>query len=210
MFILDQSGSMTGLEADTAGGFNSMLEKQRREIGDAVVSTVLFNANFNVLHDRIPITEIEDLKEEDYVPNGPTSLLDAVGRAIAHIENVHGELPEEERPAYTMVIITTDGEENSSREYGWDELRGMIERLQKRDRKEGRWFFLFLGANIDAFEAARRLGIPPECSVNCRADPTGILVNFHSISCAVSMVRSGEVFSSAWKTSIEVDFETRG
>ena len=146
VFILDRSGSMAGLEEDTIGGFNAMIEKQKGEHGEAYVSTVLFDNYTDVIHDRVDIQNIEPMTRKEYYVRGCTALLDAVGKAIHHIGNVHKYAREEDRPEKTLFVITTDGMENASREYTYDRLKGMIERQQE---KYG-WEFLFLGANIDA------------------------------------------------------------
>lgn len=206
VFILDKSGSMSGLEADTMGGFNSMLKKQRKEVGEAVVSTLLFDTKFDVLHNRVPIEDVPDLVDEDYVPGGATALLDAVGRAITHIEKVHRKLPDDQKPEHTMFVITTDGEENSSTEYQLGEIRRMIERLQEADN----WVFLFLGANIDAIQTAGDLGISADRSANFCADSKGTAENFAGISCAMSMVRGAAPLNESWKDKIDADFGRRG
>lgn len=157
VFILDRSGSMAGLEKDTIGGFNAMMEKQKKEPGEALISTVLFDNNTQVIHDRVPLERMEPLTEKEYFVWGSTALLDAVGGAIHHIGNVHKYAREEDRPEKTLFVITTDGMENASRVYSYDRVRAMIQRQQE---KYG-WEFLFLGANIDAAEEAGRFGIRP-------------------------------------------------
>lgn len=155
VFILDRSGSMAGLEDDTIGGFNAMIEKQKREPGEALVSTVLFDNDCEVIHDRIAVQKIVPLTRNEYYVRGCTALLDAVGGAIHHIGNVHKYAREEDRPEKTLFVITTDGMENASRKYSYDRLKAMIERQKG---KYG-WEFLFLGANIDAAKEAARFGI---------------------------------------------------
>ena len=154
VFILDRSGSMSGLEKDTIGGFNSMLEKQRKEPGDAVVSTVLFDNETEVIHDRVVIADVPNLTDKEYFVRGCTALLDAVGGAIQHIGNVHKYARKEDVPEKTLFIITTDGMENASHHYTYDKVRNMIERQKERYG----WEFLFLGANIDAAAEAKRFG----------------------------------------------------
>ncbi len=204
VFILDRSGSMSGLEADTIGGFNSMLEKQRKQEGDALVSTVLFDSTCEVLHDRVDIKKIEKLTEKDYYVRGCTALLDAVGGAIHHIANVHKYIREEDVPEHTMFIITTDGMENASREYSSDQVKKLIE-----DKKKEGWEFLFLGANIDAVETAKHFGIDRDHAVKFKNDSRGIAVNYEAVSDAVCCMRAGGKLSGAWKKSIEEDFEQR-
>ena len=155
VFILDRSGSMSGLEADTIGGFNSMIKKQQKEEGEAIVSTVLFDDQCEVLHDRVEISKIKKMTEDDYYVRGCTALLDAVGGAIHHIGNIHKYAREEDRPAKTLFIITTDGLENASHRYTFKDIKRMIE----RQKEKYNWEFLFLGANIDAIEVTGNMGI---------------------------------------------------
>ncbi len=155
VYILDRSGSMSGLEADTIGGFNSMMEKQKKTGEEALVSTVLFDDECEVLHDRVPLDKIEKMTDEQYYVRGCTALLDAIGGAIHHIGNVHKYAREEDRPAKTIFVITTDGMENASRQYTYDRIQKMVKKQQK---KYG-WKFIFIGANIDSFVEAQRLGL---------------------------------------------------
>lgn len=185
VFILDRSGSMSGLEADTIGGFNSMLEKQRREEGEACISTVLFDDQTEVLYDRVPIAKAEPMNDEQYYVRGCTALLDAVGGAIHHIANVHKYAREEDRPEKTLFIITTDGMENSSHIYTYDKVKKMVE---KQKEKYG-WEFLFLGANIDAIQVAERFGIGADRAVNYECDRAGTALNYQVLSETVSAVR---------------------
>ena len=186
VFILDRSGSMSGLERDTIGGFNSMIEKQKKEDGQALVSTVLFDDRSDVLHDRVPLDKIAPMTDDDYFVRGCTALLDAVGGAIHHIGNVHKYAREEDRPEKTLFIITTDGMENASRRYTYDKVKRMVERQKE---KYG-WEFLFLGANIDAIEVAGRFGIGADRAVNYECDAVGTAVNYKVLSKAVSRVRA--------------------
>ena len=204
VFILDRSGSMSGLEGDTIGGFNSMLDKQKKQDGEALVSTVLFDSTCEVLHDRVDIQKIEKLTDRDYYVRGCTALLDAIGGAIHHIENVHKYIREEDVPEHVMFIITTDGMENASREYSSDKVKKMIEK-----KKEQGWEFLFLGANIDAVETARTFGISSDRTVKFRNDSRGIAVNYEAVSDAVCCMRAGGAISESWKESIEEDFDAR-
>ena len=212
VFILDRSGSMRGLEADTIGGYNSLLEKQKMEDGEAIVSTVLFDEEQQVLHDRVDIKKIEAMTRKEYYVRGCTALLDAVGGAIHHVGNVHKYAREEDRPGKTLFIITTDGMENSSRRYSYDKVKKMIERQKE---KYG-WEFLFLGANIDAIDVAGRFGIAPSRAVNYECDSEGTQLNYQIISETVSKVRAcrsremvAEVLNDDWKAEIEKDYKKR-
>lgn len=206
VFILDRSGSMAGLEKDTIGGFNAMMEKQKKEPGEALISTVLFDNNTQVIHDRVPLERMEPLTEKEYFVRGSTALLDAVGGAIHHIGNVHKYAREEDRPEKTLFVITTDGMENASRLYSYDRVRAMIRRQQE---KYG-WEFLFLGANIDAAEEAGRFGIRPECAADYRADSQGTEVIYASICEAVHQVRGcAAPLEAGWKRKIDRDFKER-
>ena len=212
VFILDRSGSMRGLEADTIGGYNSLLDKQKMEEGEAIVSTVLFDDEQEVLHDRVDIKKVNSITRKEYYVRGCTALLDAVGGAIHHIGNVHKYAREEDRPEKTLFIITTDGMENSSRRYSYDRVKKMIERQKV---KYG-WEFLFLGANIDAIEVAGRFGIEPSRAVNYECDSEGTQLNYRTISETVSKVRAcrsremvAEVLSDDWKAEIERDYKKR-
>ena len=185
VFILDRSGSMRGLEADTIGGFNSLIEKQRKEEGEAYISTVLFDDHTDVIYDRVPVDKVEPMTDRQYYVRGCTALLDAIGGAIHHIANVHKYAREEDRPEKTLFIITTDGMENASRIYDYDTVRKMVE---KEKDKYG-WEFLFLGANIDAVQAAGRFGIEAGRAVNYKSDRIGTALNYRALSETVSAVR---------------------
>ena len=207
VFILDRSGSMAGLEADTIGGFNAMLEKQKRQPGEAYVSTVLFDNDCEVIHDRLPLDRVPALTEREYYVRGCTALLDAVGGAIHHIGNVHRYAREEDRPEKTLFVITTDGMENASRRYSYDKVRAMIERQKE---KYG-WEFLFLGANIDAAKEAARFGIGADRAANDHADRKGTGVIYEAISEAVCQMRNCSApLSADWKESVERDYVERG
>lgn len=206
VFILDRSGSMAGLEKDTIGGFNSMLAKQRKEAGDAYVSTVLFNSESTVIHDRVDIDKVRDLTEDDYFVRSSTALLDAVGSAIHHIKNVHKYARPEDRPDKTLFVITTDGMENSSHRYSYEQVRKMIEHEQE---KYG-WEFIFLGANIDAAKEAGRIGIRPERAANYHCDSEGTEMNFMAISSLVSTMRCGAGIDDDWSKTIDEDHKKRG
>lgn len=206
VFILDRSGSMSGLETDTIGGFNSMLEKQRTGSGEVLVSTVLFDSECRVIHDRLPIGSIRPMTEKEYFVGGCTALLDAVGGAIHHIGNVHKYARPEDRPAKTMFIITTDGCENASRRYDYETVRAMI----RRQKEKYDWEFLFLGANIDAAAEAKRFGIDADRAVNYRCDAAGTALNYEVLSDAICSVRESRSISSDWKKRIDEDYKKRG
>ena len=205
VFIIDRSGSMSGLEKDTIGGFNSMIEKQRKEEGECYVSTVLFDHETKVLHDRVKLSEVRPMTEEDYTVRGTTALIDALGGAIHHIGNVHKYARPEDVPAHTMFIITTDGMENASRRYTSDQVK---EKIERQKEKYG-WEFIFIGANIDAVETAARYGIGAERAVNYHADGKGTEMLFKSVSKAVCNMRSCEPISNDWRKDIDEDFENR-
>lgn len=195
VFIFDRSGSMSGLEADTIGGLNSMIEKQKKEAGEALISTVLFDNFSEVIHDRVPIGRVEPMTDREYYVRGCTALLDAIGGAIHHIGNIHKHAREEDVPEHTLFVITTDGMENASRRYDSETVKKMIERQKA---KYG-WEFLFLGANIDAVETASRFGIGADRAVNYHADSEGTKLNYEVLSEAVSTVRC----SAALGTEVE-------
>lgn len=204
VFILDRSGSMSGLEADTIGGFNAMIEKQKKAAGGALISTVLFDHVSTVLHDRVPLERVEPMTDRDYTVRGSTALLDAIGGAIRHIANVHKYAREEDRPMHTLFVITTDGMENASRNYDIETVRRMI----RRQKKQG-WEFLFLGANIDAVKTADSFGIDADRAVNYHADQAGTQLNYEVLSDAICSVRASAPLSADWKGRIEKDFKSR-
>ena len=207
VFILDRSGSMAGLEDDTIGGFNAMIEKQKREEGEALVSTVLFDNDCEVIHDRVDIQKIEPMTRNEYYVRGCTALLDAVGGAIHHIGNVHKYAREEDRPEKTLLVITTDGMENASRKYSYDRLKAMIERQKE---KYG-WEFLFLGANIDAAKEAARFGINADRAANYHADHMGTGLVYETVSEAICQVRQCSTpLSVDWKEKLDKDYQKRG
>ena len=206
VFILDRSGSMAGLESDTIGGFNSLIAKQKKEDGQALVSTVLFDDRSDVLHDRVSLDKIAPMTDDDYFVRGCTALLDAVGGAIHHIGNVHKYARPEDRPEKTMVIITTDGMENASKRYTYEKVKSMIE----RQKEEYGWEFIFLGANIDAVEVAGRFGISEDRAANYHSDEEGTALNYEVLSEAICQVRMGcAPLSAGWKKKIDADFERR-
>ena len=205
VFILDRSGSMAGLEDDTIGGFNAMIEKQKLEPGEAYVSTVLFDNRSEVIHDRLKLDRVPALTRKEYYVRGCTALLDAVGRAIHHIGNIHKYAREEDRPQRTLFVITTDGMENASRRYDYDRVKAMIE----RQRQKYGWEFLFLGANIDAAKEAARFGIGAEHAANYHADAQGTAVIYEAVSEAVCSFRASKPMEKNWRQRIDEDFEGR-
>jgi len=213
VFILDRSGSMAELESDTIGGFNAMIEKQQKEAGEVFVSTVLFDDETEVIHDRAPIGNVKKLTEADYYVRGCTALLDAVGGAIRHIANVHKYARDEDRPAKTLFVITTDGLENASRKYSFTDVKKLIQSQQEKYH----WEFLFLGANIDAIEVAGNMGIKRDRAANYHCDEVGTALNYRVIDEAVTRIRECKVsdmetmfVGGAWKADIDRDFEKRG
>jgi len=210
VFILDRSGSMAGLEKDTIGGFNSMIAKQRLTPGETVVSTVLFDHETQVIHDRVPLEQVKDMTREDYYVRGCTALLDAVGGAIHHIGNVHKYARKEDVPEKTLFIITTDGMENASKRYDYRKVKEMIER--QKDKYS--WEFLFLGANIDAAREAARFGIGSDKAVTYCSDSVGTRLNYDVIADAVADYRTApsccKTVSAGWKRRIDEDMRKRG
>ena len=206
IFILDRSGSMAGLEEDTIGGFNAMIEKQKAEPGEALISTVLFDNYTEVIHDRTDIRGMVPLTRKEYYVRGCTALLDAVGGAIHHIGNVHKYAREEDRPERTLFVITTDGMENASRRYSYEKVREMI----TRQKENYGWEFLFLGANIDAAKEAARFGIDQDRAANYHADKMGTAVIYEAVSEAVCSIRACQPMAANWKRKIDEDFKKRG
>ena len=205
VFILDRSGSMQGLEKDTIGGFNSMIERQKKQDGEALVSTVLFSDDSRVIHDRVDIRSIEPLTNRQYHVGGCTALIDAIGGAIHHIGNVHTYAREEDVPEHTIFVITTDGMENASRRYGSEEVKQMV----KRQKEKYGWEFLFLGANIDAVETAAHFGIMEDRAVTFHNDARGQQLNYEVLSKTVSSLRACAPVGREWKEEIEEDFKSR-
>ena len=206
VFILDRSGSMSGLEKDTIGGFNTTIEKQKKEEGEAIVSTVLFDNDMEVLHDRVSLEKIAPLTDKEYYARGCTALLDAIGGAIHHIGNVHKYARDEDRPEKTIFVITTDGYENASRRYTSDRVKQMVERQKQ---KYG-WEFIFLGANIDAVETARNFGIDEERAANYVNDSTGVGVMYEAQCCLMSDIRQNRKNGRNWKKNVDDDYVRRG
>jgi len=205
VFIIDRSGSMSGLESDTIGGFNSFIEKQKKEEGEAIVSTVLFDTYQDVIHDRLPIENVPKMTEKEYFTRGCTALVDAIGLSIHHIGNVHKYARKEDVPDKTVFIITTDGYENSSVKYSSDEVKKMVERQQE---KYG-WEFIFLGANIDAVETAKKYGIRKDRSANFNCDEKGIALNYEVLSDTISCVRTAGVIDQNWCQKVDIDYAKR-
>ena len=205
VFILDRSGSMSGLERDTIGGFNSMIEKQHREAGGCYVSTVLFDNECEVLHDRVRLDKIAPMTQEQYWVRGCTALVDALGGAIHHIGNVHKYARPQDVPSRTVFVIITDGMENASHRYTAAQVRKMIERQR---RKYG-WEFLFIGANIDAVETAANYGIDRTRAVNYRADKKGTKVVYAAVNEAVKNLRTQAPLSQDWADDIRHDYQSR-
>ena len=206
VFILDRSGSMSGLESDTVGGFNTMIEKQKKQNAPCYVSTVLFNHTSEVLYDRVKLSEVQKMTEENFFVGGSTALMDAIGGAIHHIGNIHKYIRTEDVPANTMFVIMTDGMENASRNYSSDRVKQMIERQKKRYG----WEFLFIGANIDAVETAARYGIDADRAVNYHADKEGTRVVYQSVANAVCSLRENKELKADWSEEIDMDYQSRG
>lgn len=209
VFILDRSGSMAGLEDDTIGGFNAFIAKQKKEDGEALISTVLFDDRSEVIYDRVDLRKIEPMTDRQYYVRGCTALLDALGGAIHHIGNVHKYAREEDRPEKTLFIITTDGMENASRRYDYDRVRKMVE----RQKEKYNWEFLFLGANMDAIETAGHFGISKDRAVNFVCDSEGTKLNYEVLSAAVTGFRAcksaAPKLADDWCDAIEADYKKR-
>lgn len=204
VMILDRSGSMRGLEKDTIGGYNAMLDRQRKEEGRVLVTTILFDDRDEMLHDRTPIDQVGSLTDRDYYVRGCTALMDALGTAIERISLIQDHVREEDRPDKTIFIITTDGMENASRRFRASRIRQMV-----REREAAGWEFIFLGANIDAIETAGGMGIAPERAVNYHADAKGTQLNYEAISHVATCVRTGCPVTADWKEAIDQDFASR-
>ena len=205
VFILDKSGSMSGLESDTIGGFNSMIEKQKKGDGEAFVTTVLFSDDKEIIHDRIPIAEVPKMTDREYFVGGCTALIDAVGDTIEQISTIHKYARPEDVPEHVMFVITTDGMENASHRFKAEDVRKMIEQ-----KKEEGWEFLFLGANIDAVETAATYGISEDYAATYCCDSAGTELNYEALSDAITSVRSSAPLGKSWKKRIEEDFKNRG
>ncbi len=205
VFILDRSGSMGGLESDTIGGFNSLVEKQKKQDGECYVTTVLFDNFIEKIHDRVKLSEVERLTEEDYYVRGCTALVDAIGTSVKHIENIHRYIRKSDVPEHTMFVIITDGMENASREFTGDKVREMIENHKENDG----WEFLFIGANIDAVKTAKGFGINEDRAVNYHADKKGTGVVYRAMEKAVGCVRASAPLKKSWCEEIDDDYKSR-
>ncbi len=206
VFILDKSGSMAGLESDTIGGFNSMLEKQRSLDGECRITTVLFDNNYTLLHDRIDIRAVSPMTEKEYFVGGSTALLDAIGRTVRKLAAVQKNTAEPYRAEKVMFVIITDGAENSSREYSSDKVKAMIE----HEKEKYGWEFIFLGANIDAVETAGRFGISADRAVDYVPDAAGTELNFRAMSETVACFRATGAVPAAPMQAIRGDMRKRG
>ena len=206
VFILDRSGSMAGLEKDTIGGFNAMIEKQKKQNGECYVSTVLFDNESEVIHDRVKLSEIKPMTEDDYYVRGCTALIDAIGGAIHHIGNIHKYARPEDVPEHTMFIITTDGMENASHRYSAEKVREMI----KHEKEKYGWEFLFIGANIDAVETAAQYGIESDRAVNYHADEKGTKILYATVSETICNMRTNAPLQANWSDEINNDYQKRG
>lgn len=206
VFILDRSGSMSGLESDTIGGFNSLLEKQKKEDGEAIITTVIFDDRYEILHDRINLHGVAHITDKEYFVRGSTALLDAVGKTINKLVRVQRHTVDDEKAGNVMFVIITDGMENASREYNYDKVNNMISHQKNRYG----WEFVFLGANIDAVATAERFGISKERETNYNADSKGTTLNYEVISETVSTIRANRKISDEWKNRIDEDFKKRG
>ena len=204
IFIIDKSGSMSGLEKDTIGGFNSLIRNQKKEKGQAIVSLILFDDSIEYLYERVDLEKVEELSEKDYVPCGCTALLDAIGNSISKINNIRKEKSNKEIIDNTLVVITTDGLENASKEYNYKMIKNIINK-----KKEEKWEFLFLGANIDSEEVASSIGIDKERSVNYNCDEEGIKLNYQCINEAVSTMRACGTVDDSWRKEIDEDIKKR-
>jgi uncharacterized protein YegL len=205
VFILDRSGSMEGLEKDTIGGFNSMINKQKKIPGEALVSTVLFDDAYEVLHNRKSIKEVSSLTHEEYFVRGSTALLDAIGRSLRKMISVYRKLKDEEKPEKTIFVITTDGMENASREFTSTQIKQMIE----KQKEKYQWEFIFLGANIDAVRTARDFGIRKDRVANYHSDEQGTALNYEAISDAIYELRVNRCINPDWNDEINKDFNSR-
>lgn len=205
VFILDRSGSMSGLESDTIGGYNSMIEKQKSEEGEANITTVLFDDKVEMINQRVSIHGVKKMTDKEYYVRGCTALLDAIGQTIHYMGNVQKYAKEEDRAGKVLFVITTDGYENSSKEYSYDKIRKMI----KNQKDRYKWEFIFLGANIDAVETAKQVGIDEEYATNYVADSVGTELNYKAMNMAITCCRSEGKINRRWKEEVERDYKER-
>lgn len=205
VFICDRSGSMYGLEKDTIGGYNSMLKKQKQQDGEVRVTTVLFDDQYELLHDRLDIQAVRPITEKEYYVRGGTALLDAIGKTINKIVAVQRSTAPDMRAEQVMFVIITDGMENASREFRADQVKAMVE----HEKAKYGWEFLFLGANIDAVETAGHMGIAPDRAVNYHADAKGTAVNYEAISQTITNFRECGCVPTAWQAPIQADYNAR-
>ena len=202
VFVLDRSGSMRSLTADTIGGFNELIEKQKKLEGDAYVTTVLFDHEYEVLHDHVSLKDVAPLTDREYFARGSTALLDAVGRTINTVGARLAATPEEERPAHVVFVITTDGMENASCEYTAKQVREMVEHQQQKYS----WQFVFLGANMDAVSEAGKLGISAKYAANFAPSRRGVSQMYRvALDEVMCSARVGSDIGSDWKSSLDTD-----
>lgn len=205
VFVLDRSGSMSGLEEDTIGGYNALLKKQQATSGSVILSTVLFNHRSLVVHSRVDINKVEPLNEMDYTVSGSTALLDAVGQSLRYIKRIHDQLPSTEIPEKTLFVIATDGMENASEYFSYDHINKMIESLKENNG----WEFIFLGANMDSIHVARHFGIHEDYTTNYHSDKQGTRLNYDVLSDAIVEVRMKKSVQANWKDRIDEDYKRR-
>lgn len=205
VFILDKSGSMAGLEKDTIGGFNAMIEKQKKLDGECLVSCVLFDNEQKVIYDRVPVAEVRPMTEDDYTVGGCTALVDALGLSVKHIGNIHKYIRDEDVPEHTVFVITTDGMENASRKYSSDKVKKMV---SKKTEKDG-WEFLYLAANIDAVETGAAIGIRKERTANYKCDGKGTGLLYETVSEAIYGLRTCKAVDDNWAEVLEKDNRKR-
>ena len=208
VFILDRSGSMSGLESDTIGGFNALLKKQQNEPGECRITTVLFDGEYEILHDRLDLNAVNPITDTEYYVRGNTALLDAIGKTIHKIANAQKQSKPEYRAGKVIFVITTDGMENASREYSYDAVKSQIE----QQKSENGWEFIFLGANIDAAATAERFGIERNRAQNFHNDSRGVALNYNVLSETVASFRSAPMGASLpenWSADIQSDFAKR-
>ena len=205
VFILDRSGSMSGLEKETIAGFNHLIKEQKEVVGEAIVSTVLFDNGFEVLHNRVNLKQIEPMTEKQYYVRGSTALLDAIGRSIIKIRQVHKQLNESEIPEKTVFFITTDGMENASTEFDYEKVSEYIS-LQK---EKYNWEFIFIGANFDAIKTAKKFGVDANRAVNYKADERGTNLGYKVMNETIRVLRMNKSINDNWKDDIDKDYQHR-